>query len=76
MTFISEFVTTIIVDRQDLLEDADVGSLFYVDDQSQIDLYTPGVEETLSEKSSKEETSSDKNDLGPFSEGDVTLSSS
>ena len=65
-----------MVNEQGLLEDADVGSLFYVDDQSQIDLFTPGVEETLSEKSSKEETSSDKNDLGPFSEGDVTLRSS
>ena len=65
-----------MVNEQGLLEDADVGSLFYVDDQSPIDLFTPGVEETLSEKSSKEETSFDKNDLGPFSEGDVTLSSS
>ena len=65
-----------MVNEQGLLEDADVGSLFYVDDQSQIDLFTPGVEETLSEKSSNEETSSDKNDLGPFSKGDVTLSSS
>ena len=55
--------------------DADVGSLFYVDDQSPIDLFTPGVEETLSEKSFKEETS-DENDFGSFSEGDVTLRSS
>ena len=65
-----------MVNEQGLLEDADVGSLFYVDDQSQIDLYTPGVEETLSEKSSKEETSYDENVLGPFSERDVTLRSS
>ena len=60
-------VTNTMVNEQGLLEDAEVESEAHVDDQSQINLFTP-QEKRHSGKSSEEDTSSNENNLGSFSE--------